>query len=82
MITSRLWSFYPDRLLAAAFLALQYVEPKPEMDVSKVNAATKASLGYELGGYWLFFSEPDAAELMERNVRTFSLFDSLRLSCF
>lgn len=31
-------------------------------------AGTKAQFGYELYGYWLFFSEDGAAKILEDNV--------------
>jgi hypothetical protein len=67
-VTSRLWNYCPERLSAAGFLALQYMEPNSSMDVDTFNTMTKKLFGYEVGGYWLFYSAEDAAELMEKNV--------------
>ncbi len=68
-ITSRLADLYEDRFIAFALLAVGYSPPRPVLDLEKLLEYTKKVAGYELFGYWKFFSAPDAPELIEKNVR-------------
>ncbi|KAL0951357.1 hypothetical protein HGRIS_008061 [Hohenbuehelia grisea] len=70
-ITGRLANLYPDRFLGFGFLAVGYSPPRPDFDLDVVLAQTKKAVGYELFGYWKFFSEPDAANLIEKNWDSF-----------
>jgi len=69
--TGRLANYYPDRFTAFAFLAVGYVAPNKQFDVRATNAFTKQMVGYELMGYWLFFSEDGADKLIEANWDSF-----------
>lgn len=74
-MTSRLISYFPERVTAAAFFALWYLAPDPDYDVNKTNIITKQMLGYEAGGYQVFLgSEPDAADIISQHV-CFSLLE-------
>lgn len=73
LVTARLADLYEDRFIAFAFLGGGYTAPRTEFDMEQALALTKKMLGYELIGYWKFFSEPDAPELIEHNVRQFSI---------
>lgn len=68
-ITARLADLYEDRFIAFAFLAVGYSPPRPVFDMEQLLALTKKLAGYELVGYWKFFSAPDAPEIIEKNVR-------------
>jgi hypothetical protein len=57
-------NLYPERVLAFAFLTVGYMAPSPESDIS-------LSFGHELYGYWLFFSEDGADEVIENHVCLF-----------
>ncbi|KAG5220521.1 alpha/beta-hydrolase [Salix suchowensis] len=68
-VTARLADLYEDRFIAFAFFAVGYVPPNPDFDLDQVLARTKQVVGFELLGYWKFFSEADAPALIEKNVR-------------
>ncbi|KAF4599894.1 hypothetical protein EYR40_006998 [Pleurotus pulmonarius] len=70
-ITSRLADLYEDRFIAFALLAVGYSPPRPVFDLEKLLEYTKKVAGYELFGYWKFFSAPDAPELIEKNFDSF-----------
>ncbi|TFK50253.1 alpha/beta-hydrolase [Heliocybe sulcata] len=64
-ITSRLANYYPERFTAYAFLALGYLPPGHNTDLAADLQKTKQALGYELYGYWLFFSEDGADRIID-----------------
>ncbi|KAF4605093.1 hypothetical protein EYR40_003876 [Pleurotus pulmonarius] len=70
-ITARLADLYEDRFIAFAFLAVGYPAPRPVFDMEQLLALTKKLAGYELVGYWKFFSAPDAPEIIEKNSDSF-----------
>ncbi|KDQ63387.1 hypothetical protein JAAARDRAFT_202842 [Jaapia argillacea MUCL 33604] len=70
-ITSRLASYYPDRFLAFAFLAVGYLPPSPNLDIQQMLTQSKELLGYELFGYWNFFSSEGADRIIENNMDSF-----------
>jgi hypothetical protein len=45
-----------------------YVAPDATFDYHATNALTKQIAGYELMGYWSFFSEEGADKLIETHV--------------
>jgi pimeloyl-ACP methyl ester carboxylesterase len=67
---SRLAAYYPERVIAYAFLAVPYQVPQMLRGASfeQFIAQNKELLGTELFGYWLFFSEPNAHEIMEKHI--------------
>jgi soluble epoxide hydrolase/lipid-phosphate phosphatase len=67
-VVSRLGNLYPERMMAFAFLAVGYMRPSPESDISMSLAISKQAFGYELFGYWLFFSEDGADKVIENHV--------------
>lgn len=67
-VTSRLANIYPERFAAFAFLAVSYVTPNPQFDIQTALDMTKKMVGYEIFGYWLFFSEDEADKLIETHV--------------
>jgi pimeloyl-ACP methyl ester carboxylesterase len=69
--TGRLANYYPDRFTGFAFLAVGYVAPNPHFNVDAINAMTKQMVGYELMGYWIFFSEEEAHKLIETHWDSF-----------
>ena len=66
-LTSRLVNFFPERFTASAYLSLWYMAPEP-LDLKAINHKTKDELGYELFGYWYFFSEDGADKIIESHV--------------
>ncbi|KAJ8702424.1 hypothetical protein PTI98_001137 [Pleurotus ostreatus] len=71
ILTARLADLYEDRFLAFAFIGGGYTGPRTEFNMEQALALTKKLVGYELIGYWKFFSEPDAPELIEKNFDSF-----------
>lgn len=69
ILTARLADLYEDRFLAFAFIGGGYTGPRTEFNMEQALALTKKLVGYEMIGYWKFFSEPDAPEVIEKNVR-------------
>ncbi|PSR87083.1 hypothetical protein PHLCEN_2v5253 [Hermanssonia centrifuga] len=70
---SALAQYHPERIAAYAFFVLPYIAPGfiPAVDFKETLAATKKLLGFELFGYWLFFSEEDANDIIQKHVSTF-----------
>jgi len=70
-VTSRLANFFPERFAAFAFLAVPYVPPSPDFDLEKALAQSREKYGYETVGYWKFFAEDGAVELIEKHWDSF-----------
>jgi len=70
-IGSRLANLYPERVLALAFLAVGYLPPSPEFDISNFQALSKQVFGYELLGYWFLFTEDGADKIIESHWDSF-----------
>lgn len=68
-ISSRLVNYFPERVTALAFLATGYFPPTVDVDVHRLLTTTKQVVGYELFGYWLFFDEDGADEIVRDHVR-------------
>ncbi|KAH7929858.1 alpha/beta-hydrolase [Leucogyrophana mollusca] len=63
-IVSRLANFHSSRFEGYAFLAVPYVVPNPDFEYNKHMQDTKAALGYVLHGYWEFFGEEGAVQII------------------
>ncbi|KAF2148902.1 alpha/beta-hydrolase [Myriangium duriaei CBS 260.36] len=70
-LLSAISAYHPTRISAYAYLAVGY-SPPGRMPVEEMNERSKQSLGYEAGGYIVFFCEPDSASLLDRNVESTS----------
>ncbi|THG98676.1 hypothetical protein EW026_g3561 [Hermanssonia centrifuga] len=70
---SALAQYHPERIAAYAFFVLPYIAPGfiPAVDFKETLAATKKLLGFELFGYWLFFSEEDANDIIQKHIDSF-----------
>lgn len=67
----RLSNYYPERVTAYAFLAVPYTAPSPlEINVQTLLEMTRKLIGYETFGYWLFFGQEDANEIIQEHVST------------
>ncbi|TFK39366.1 Alpha/Beta hydrolase protein [Crucibulum laeve] len=71
MLSSRIVNLFPERLSAVAFLAVGYSPPQADYDYEKYMALTKGMVGYELFGYWEYFSSKDSAKKCEENIDSF-----------
>lgn len=65
---SRLANYYPERFTAYAWLAVPFVTPSPLVDFSVVQQIVKQRVGYDMYGYWQFFSEDDADKVIQEHV--------------
>ncbi|TFK30964.1 Alpha/Beta hydrolase protein, partial [Crucibulum laeve] len=68
---SRLVNIYPQRVSAMAFLSLGYFPPNPNWSWEKAISEYHKEVGYDVFGYWEFFSSNDAAKLIETNLDSF-----------
>ncbi|KAG7447074.1 alpha/beta-hydrolase [Guyanagaster necrorhizus] len=70
-IISRLANYYPDRFVAFGLLAVGYVSPSTEYNYEQFLVISKKTFGYELFGYWSFFSSEGADKIIEDNMESF-----------
>ncbi|KAI0060509.1 alpha/beta-hydrolase [Artomyces pyxidatus] len=71
-VASRLVDYYPERVAALAFVTVGYILSNPGVEYMEV---AKQLAGYELFGYWSFFSSEGADKLVESHFDSFfSLF--------
>jgi len=63
---SRLACYHPERFSKYAFLDVAYAPPRGRFSVDAVNEQSEKLLGYPVFGYWHFFNEPNAGELMDQ----------------
>ncbi|KAJ7590104.1 alpha/beta-hydrolase [Mycena floridula] len=69
---SRLANYYPERFIAFAFLAVVNTLPSPQpAKFDDFLASTKAIAGYELFGYWKFFSQKGADTIILDHMDSF-----------
>ncbi|KAK0441745.1 Alpha/Beta hydrolase protein [Desarmillaria tabescens] len=70
-IISRLANYYPDRFVAFGLLAVGYFPPSTESNYEQFLDLSKKTFGYELFGYWSFFSSEGADKIIEDNMEPF-----------
>ncbi|KAI0266440.1 Alpha/Beta hydrolase protein [Gloeopeniophorella convolvens] len=71
-VVSRLANFYPERLLAYAFVSVGYSLPQQApYSAEALPALYRNAIGREAYGYWEFFSADDAAHLIEDHIDSF-----------
>ena len=80
-LASRLANWCPERVLAYAFLDIPYWKPFTGT-FEDVLAEQKAKVGYELFGYWYWFSEDDIDAVLQANVRPPSAAHTIRPTSF
>ncbi|KAK7451268.1 hypothetical protein VKT23_012608 [Stygiomarasmius scandens] len=69
---SRLANYHPERFSSFAFLAVGYTPPDEFLlPYNESNVLSKSVLGYELFGYWEFFSENGADQIILDNFDSF-----------
>ncbi|KAF9021945.1 alpha/beta-hydrolase [Hymenopellis radicata] len=69
-INSRLANYHQDRFIAFAFYAAGCLPPSGFRFEDFANQ-TAQTLGYDVGGYWAFLSEDDAASLIRDHIDSF-----------
>ncbi|KAL0567477.1 hypothetical protein V5O48_014512 [Marasmius crinis-equi] len=71
-VASRFALFKPERTLAVGFVTVGYYPTNTgSFDIKAVHEITKERFGYELFGYWEFFSASDAPKLCIDNFESF-----------
>ena len=65
---SRLFNYYPHRLVSLTFIAVPYTPPSSHFDLDHVNLMTKKLIGVEKFGYMGFLSSDNAPEVIEDHV--------------
>ncbi|KAI3612047.1 epoxide hydrolase [Moniliophthora roreri] len=71
-IISRVAQLYPEKVTAAAFLAIPYAATPSPFDLKQVLKIQKDTFGYELFGYWEFLAmDPDAPVIAISNFEAF-----------
>ena len=71
-LISRMANYYPSLFIKLAFLDIGYSAPGFNLDrntINFVNGMCQQNMGYSVFGYFLFFDEEDAPELMNKHVR-------------
>ncbi|KAH8120117.1 alpha/beta-hydrolase [Phellopilus nigrolimitatus] len=70
-VVSKIAVYFPDRVLAFAFLAVGYHPPTPNFDIQSANKQSTEALGYANFGYWTFFAEKGADKIIESHLDSF-----------
>jgi hypothetical protein len=66
---ARMINFHPSRVAACALLTVGYRPPDSGLaDFIKYPGQTTKIVGYETFAYMRFFIQPEAAEVIEKNV--------------
>jgi len=71
LIVSRLSNYYPSRFIGFAFLTGSYIPVGREFDLDTRLETMRAAFGYDIFGYWAFFSEEDADQIIESHWDSF-----------
>ncbi|TFY76596.1 hypothetical protein EWM64_g7418 [Hericium alpestre] len=66
-VASRVLNLFPLRVTAVAFLSVGYVAPNPSFDYLGDSAVIRERFGRDFFGYWEFFSEDGADEVIEEH---------------
>jgi soluble epoxide hydrolase/lipid-phosphate phosphatase len=70
-LLSRMVNYYPSLFSKLVFLDIGYSHPNSSLDrntIKFINSMVQQNMGYSVFGYFLFFDEEDAPELMNKNV--------------
>ncbi|KAJ7121620.1 epoxide hydrolase [Mycena epipterygia] len=70
-LTSGLATFYPNRFVGFAFLALGFLQPNPTFKIESFYESFAALAGHECFGYWPFFSEDGADKVIADHMDSF-----------
>jgi soluble epoxide hydrolase/lipid-phosphate phosphatase len=71
---SRLANYHPERFSAYAFIDHGYSAPGNSLTaaaIQDINSSVQAKLGFSILGYFLFFNDDDAPELLNEHVSSF-----------
>ena len=67
-LASRFAQYYPERTIGLGLLAVGWYPPAVGFDYEKMLEMCRAAFGSELGGYWQFFCEDGAEEILLEHV--------------
>ena len=68
LFLARFHFYYPERFTKYAFLDIAYAAPRVPFSVDAVNEFSQKLIGYPIFGYWHFFNDPKAGEMMDEKV--------------
>ena len=68
LFLARFHYYYPERFTKYAFLDVAYAAPRVPFSVDAVNEFSQKLVGYPIFGYWHFFNDPKAGEMMDEKV--------------
>ncbi|OAL48193.1 alpha/beta-hydrolase [Pyrenochaeta sp. DS3sAY3a] len=68
-MASRLYNYYPDRVVGLINLNVPYMPPtRQPFDLDAINAFTEATFGYPIYSYWHLFTAPDGPAVLKEHV--------------
>ncbi|KAJ6476950.1 alpha/beta-hydrolase [Mycena sanguinolenta] len=70
-LVSRMLQYIPQRVSAVAFCDVGYLPSEPGINFHSQSEALKKMIGYDAFAYQRFFIQPDAAEIIEKNIDSF-----------
>lgn len=70
-LLSQLAVYYASTFSKFVFLSVPFTVPGTMVDLPRVNAATKKTLGYEMMGYWDFLAQERAGKVIADNWEVF-----------
>ncbi|PVH70675.1 alpha/beta-hydrolase [Cadophora sp. DSE1049] len=70
-LLSQLATYHPSTFSKFVFLSGPFSIPGTMVDIPRVNAATKKTVGYEMMGYWLFLTQEGAGKVLADNWEVF-----------
>ncbi|KAL9106490.1 MAG: hypothetical protein Q9227_008469 [Pyrenula ochraceoflavens] len=71
-LLSRLYTYFPQKLLSCAFLSVPYTPPGSRFDMEAVNAFSMETLGYMKYGYMSFMKADDSWKLLSEHKDSFT----------
>lgn len=71
-LLSQLIIWFPERISRCVFVSVPFHIPGRKTDVEAVNQKSRRALGFEILGYWMFLTAPDAGKIIEDNVSSIS----------
>lgn len=75
-IAQRVYNHHPNRVEGLVMVNVAYAPPSSRpFDLDGIMAVTKKLFGYGTFCYWKFFTAPDGAEMLEKNLD--SMFDAM-----
>ena len=67
-LTSRFAQYYPERTIALGLLAVGWFPPSVGFDYEKMLEMCRAATGSDIYGYWQFFAEDSAEDILLEHV--------------